>query len=145
MSRTARARPGFSFVELLIVVALVGLLANLATVLSFDALRQAQVARVTTDVQVIGGATQRYALDNNRLPLTARWRRIPRGLASYLPPGFVFEYGEVEYRFHASFRRQSGILLRVPGAQASVLDDVAVEYVGRAVRLGRRRMFVPIG
>jgi len=129
---------------LLIVTSIIGIVANIAALLVFDGMGKAKVARVATDVDVIRTATQRYAMDHGGvLPRSAGWRKVPRELASQLPPGFEFQYREVDYRFHSSFRRRAGVLLRVPRQKKTLMNDLASAYTETGIRLGGRFLFVP--
>ena len=63
-----RSRRGFSLIELLIVVAIIGILAAIAVPNFLGAQIRAKVARVKTDIRAIAQAHEMYNLDRNTYP-----------------------------------------------------------------------------
>lgn len=64
---TCRNR-AFTLIELLIVVAIIGILAAIAVPNFLNAQIRAKVARTVSDMKTVGTALQMYELDNNALP-----------------------------------------------------------------------------
>jgi len=74
--RTGTHRPvtepgqrGFTLVELLIVVAIVGLLSSIAVVNLLNAVDKAKQKRTMMDMHTIGAAVEAYGTDNARYPM----------------------------------------------------------------------------
>ena len=83
-------RAGFTFVELLIVTTIVGLLSSIA-VPKYRAMKQrAQATNVLGDLQVVRVAVMNYYADYNDFPVDAAAGEAPPNLEKYLPAGFGF-------------------------------------------------------
>ena len=86
-------RSGFSLIELLVVVAIIGLLATMVTIRVADYLVEAKVTRTRSDVMRLMDAVELWASENNGYPgserglsvLTERTTRHPNGLISHSP------------------------------------------------------------
>jgi len=79
---------GFTLVELLIVVAIVGLLASIAVVNLLNAVDKAKQKRTMMDMHTIGAAVEAYGTDNARYPTgIATWS----ALKSQINPHFMKE------------------------------------------------------
>jgi general secretion pathway protein G len=61
-------RRAFTLVELMVVVAIIGLLASVVVVNVFNQSHKAKVTKVTSDMNSIESAIGLYRLDNGRLP-----------------------------------------------------------------------------
>ncbi|HPO08766.1 MAG TPA: prepilin-type N-terminal cleavage/methylation domain-containing protein, partial [bacterium] len=62
-------RRAFTLIELLIVVAIIGILAAIAVPNFINAQERAKVGRARSDVRSIVNALEMYRLDNNNYPL----------------------------------------------------------------------------
>lgn len=92
-------RRGTSLVELLVVVLLLGILANIAVPVYLDARRKADAAAVVGAVHTIRvAALDQYAV-RNRYPASEDWQIIPAELRPSLPGAFVFRVGDVQLRW----------------------------------------------
>ena len=75
---------GFTLVEILIVVAIIGLLAALATPTFMKARRKAQNARFIADLRVAVSAFEMRCLEKKGFPPDTMPSQIPQGMAEYL-------------------------------------------------------------
>jgi general secretion pathway protein G len=70
---------GFTLVELMVVIVILGLLATIVIINVVPALDTASAQKARTDIQTIDGAVQQYYVDNRRYPTTRE------GLAALRP------------------------------------------------------------
>lgn len=63
-----KARRGFTLIELMIVVAIIGILAAAAVPNFVDATDEARIARIQSDLSVIGSAVEIYHAKNGKYP-----------------------------------------------------------------------------
>ena len=78
------SRGGFTLVEIMIVVAIIGLLAAIAVPGFIRARKRSQATAILNDCRVLDGALQQYATENNRVGSTASDSAM---LTAYLKPG----------------------------------------------------------
>ena len=85
----ARSAKGFTLVEIMIVVVIIGLLAAMA-IPAFQRSRERSIAaRLTNDFRQFDSSFQRYATENGQWPPTAPLGVIPIGMTGYLPESFT--------------------------------------------------------
>jgi prepilin-type N-terminal cleavage/methylation domain-containing protein len=83
-------RQGFTLTEIMVVIAIVGVMAAMS-VLSFVKMRHdSSVARFVSTARLLRGAFQEYATITRGYPGTTATGVLPVGMASYLPSGFDF-------------------------------------------------------
>jgi general secretion pathway protein G len=69
---STRAPAGFTLLELLVVLVLLGLLSGIAVATYFGRVEAARVSKVDTDFSTIASALSLYRLDTGTLPTTAQ-------------------------------------------------------------------------
>jgi general secretion pathway protein G len=77
--RRQREEDGFTLVELMVVIVIIGLLATVVIINVVPALDSASETKAKADIQMIDQAVQRYYLENRRYPTTEE------GLAALQP------------------------------------------------------------
>ena len=92
MHHPAYRGTAFTLIELLIVVAIIGILAAIAVPNFLNAQMRAQIAKVKGDMRALGSAIETYRIDHNRYPffdayaLPARYNSITYRLISLTTP-----------------------------------------------------------
>jgi len=90
---------GFTLLELLLAIAILGIVVNVAVPVVIGGQVKADAAKVLADVDLIHDALLAYRVENGSYPPTSAWGVVPPGLAPYLPDGFQFAYKDVRYRY----------------------------------------------
>jgi prepilin-type N-terminal cleavage/methylation domain-containing protein len=85
-----RARRGFTFIELLIVVIVMGILAGLGVLKYIDLKHRAMSAQAVADFQAIRLAAYGAWYETGAWPADAGSGIVPAGLTPYLGTGFTF-------------------------------------------------------
>lgn len=93
------ARGGFTLVELLVVVAIVGILAGLAIPNMRTVMMRARATEVAADLDVVRVAAVQYHADSNSWPPETPVGVVPGELTDYLPDGFTFQGNGYELDF----------------------------------------------
>jgi prepilin-type N-terminal cleavage/methylation domain-containing protein len=92
-------RRGFTFIEILLVTVIVGILANLAIPYYMAAKIKADAAVVIADFNAIKVAAFDGFAKNGTYPASTGWRVVPPALVASLPDGFEFTYRTASYRW----------------------------------------------
>lgn len=90
-------RRGFTFVEMLIVMIIIGLLATMAILKYIDLRNHAVAASIARDVDVVRLGAYNHWADYDRFPSEASEGLVPATLTTYLPNGFSFARGQYRY------------------------------------------------
>ncbi len=80
--RSTKAPRGFSLIEIMIVVVIIGLLAGIVTYATKEYLDRAKRQRARADISVLVGAVDSFYMENNRFPDNQEGLRA-------LAPGFI--------------------------------------------------------
>ncbi len=86
----SRRRDGFTIIELLMVMIVIGLLAGLAVLKYVDLRHRARAAQVAADLESVRLAAYGAWYEHNAWPADASAGQVPGDLAPYLPQGFSF-------------------------------------------------------
>jgi len=115
-------RRGFTLVEIMIVVAIIALLASIAVPNFLRARKRSQATRILEDLRVLDGATDEYAVENNK---TSGTNPSFTDLKTYLKTGTVLYstgadlFGDTYGPFTVD------TIIKVPTAAYNALSDVA--------------------
>lgn len=85
-----RRRGGFTFVELLVSMTIVGILASVAIPKYRAVKRQALATQIVGDVDVVRVATMNFFADSGYYPREIGAGHVPNGMTRYLPLNFKF-------------------------------------------------------
>lgn len=100
MGRPSRRVTGFTLIELIMVVTLLGILSTIAVPRLRGAAVRAHAAHVIADFSTIRLAgIQYYTETSGDLPATQAVGVVPTELEYLLPDGFEFSYANVTYRW----------------------------------------------
>ena len=92
MSRyRGRSRPGFTFVELMISMIIVGCLSAVAVPKYIDLKRRANTTKVIGDFQAVRVAVMSFYADSSYFPQESGPGEVPPNMGKYLPLGFQFQ------------------------------------------------------
>ncbi|MCU0621782.1 MAG: type II secretion system GspH family protein [Gemmatimonadales bacterium] len=92
-------RRGFSFVEMLVVMIVLGILASIAILRYRDLTNEALAGKVATDMQTIRLAAMNYYADTDTWPADAADGTVPPELVPLLPDNWSFTAPNFTYDF----------------------------------------------
>jgi prepilin-type N-terminal cleavage/methylation domain-containing protein len=81
---------GFTLIEVLIVVAIIGILASFLLPNIVQAHYKGRASRIASDLRIIRDTLLRYHMEKNSWPRSRSWGRMPPEFRSYLPAGALF-------------------------------------------------------
>ena len=94
-----RSRRGFSFIELLTVMIVIGILASIAILRYRDFTNEALAARIATDMETIRLAALNHYSETSTWPAETADGQMPAELVRYLPDGWRFGTGSYTLTF----------------------------------------------
>ena len=97
--RGARGAKGFTIVELMTVIIILGLLSGIAILKYLDLRNQARAAQVAADFRTVMVAAYNYYSDHNGWPPDGSAGVAPPSLIQYLPGSFQFSRPEYSLDF----------------------------------------------
>lgn len=98
-SLTNRANRGFSLIELLTVMVVIGILAAIAIPNFRSAIMNANAANILGDVRAVQIAYSQFIADGGTRAGNSAWGATPTDLAPYLPDGLNFSTDIADYRW----------------------------------------------
>jgi prepilin-type N-terminal cleavage/methylation domain-containing protein len=90
---------GFTLIEVLIVVVLLGILATIALPQYRSVVTKAHAANILGDVRAVQLAYSHFIADDGGRTRNSGWGRVPLDLEEYLPDGFNFRTDIADYRW----------------------------------------------
>jgi prepilin-type N-terminal cleavage/methylation domain-containing protein len=140
-------RHGYTLAEMLTVIVILGILANIALPLLHRARTEADATRIIADFGSIRHAALHHIANGADYPPTARWGAVPPDLVDDLPAGFRFGYGDADYRWrHWSVGpklagRAAGrglVAIEIRSESAAILQEVRNRFGGTSFGSGKR-------
>jgi prepilin-type N-terminal cleavage/methylation domain-containing protein len=96
--RSSRDRRGFTLVEVLLVSAMLGILAGVATPMLTRAVDKAGAAKIAADARTLTVAVRSFVETGGTLPASEAWGVAPASLGPYLEDNMSFSFRGTEYR-----------------------------------------------
>ena len=139
-----RRRAGFTFVELLTVMIVLGLLAGLAILKYIDLTHRARAAQAAGDLEAVRIAAYGAWYETGKWPAEVGPGIIPPGLAPYLPAGFTFHRNEYTLDWENFVPANGG---QTAGMQVGVVVSSTEPRLQRALEnaLGNKLPFIDVG
>ena len=94
-----RARRGYSFIELLVVLIFIGLIVRIAVPRFSDMKRRAIAGKVIGDIHTIRVATYTYYTEKAQWPAEVGPGTVPNELVPHLPGNFPFTHADYTYDY----------------------------------------------
>jgi prepilin-type N-terminal cleavage/methylation domain-containing protein len=99
LSAPRKRGSGFTLVEVLLVILIIGILTGIGIPIYRDVVQRADAARIIADIHTIQLAVGDHLVDEKVHPATADVGVVPPGLEGRLPENFPFAWGNVRYRY----------------------------------------------
>jgi prepilin-type N-terminal cleavage/methylation domain-containing protein len=132
---TRRRRRGFSLIELMTTMAVIGLLASLSVPRYRDMKRRAYSANVVSDFNTVRVAAYNYFADNSTYPPDGSSGSPPAAMVPYLPQNFSFDNGNytLDYDVWPSPLNPTQLIV---GVTVTSGDQELVNMIARNVKAG---------
>jgi prepilin-type N-terminal cleavage/methylation domain-containing protein len=139
-----RRRAGFTFVELMTVLIVLGLLASLAILKYIDLTHRARAAQAAGDLEAVRIAAYGAWYETGKWPPEVGPGIIPPGLGQYLPAGFTFQRNEYTLDWENFVPANGG---QTAGMQVGVVVSSTEPRLQRALEnaLGNKLPFIDVG
>ena len=139
-----RRRAGFTFVELMTVLIVLGLLAGLAILKYIDLTHRARAAQAAGDLEAIRIAAYGAWYETGKWPPEVGPGIIPPGLGQYLPGGFTFQRNDYTLDWENFVPANGG---QTAGMQVGVVVSSTEPRLQHALEnaLGTKLPFVDVG
>jgi prepilin-type N-terminal cleavage/methylation domain-containing protein len=139
-----RRRAGFTFVELMTVMIVLGLLAGLAILKYIDLTHRARAAQAAGDLEAVRIAAYGAWYETGKWPAEVGPGIIPPGLGQYLPVGFTFQRSEYTLDWENFVPANGGTSA---GMQVGVVVTSNEPRLQRALEnaLGNKLPFIDVG
>jgi len=144
-------RSGYTLAEMLTVIVILGILANIALPLLHRARTEADATRIIADFGSIRHGALHHIANGAEYPPTAGWGVVPPDLVDDLPTGFRFGYGDADYRWR-NWSVGPGLAGRVAGrglvaieiraTSGAILQEVRDRFGGTSFGSGNRLVLI---
>ena len=132
-----RRRRGFTFVELMVAMTIVGILATVAVPKYIDLKRRANTTKILGDFQAIRVAVMSFYADSSYYPAETGSGQIPPHLQKYLPLGFEFtrpqwtlDYENWELESEPNFTNSKTLIAVTVTTQDPALGETTSRIMG---------------
>ncbi len=119
-----RDQRGFTVVELLVVLLIISILAQMGLPLVRQARRSARAAEAISAATTVRAAAYSYQASASAWPATTAIGRVPGGMATLLPAGFRFVTSEYRLQWVVTRTRRNGGVWWVPMVRIYITDPL---------------------
>lgn len=138
-----RRRRGFSIIELLLTMAIIGLLAQIAVPRYSEMKRRAIAASIMGDVHAIRIAAFTYYTEHGAFPPDAGVAQLPPQLIDNLPLGFSFDRTDYDYDWHLWTQTSGSGTQTLVGITVLVTDSRLAAQIVRSAGAGYLPIVTP--